>query len=147
MEEMEAETSHEGKCPRLGEEILAIYIWQSTPLTEIPQSMHSDHPTQQWEVNYLLLFHLTRTLRSQSYNKNKGSLRIKRFFSINPFVPRSSRIKKILLEFEFDISKIRSLSYNKNKGSLKIKYFFSINPLSSFFESQKNLFRIWIWQI
>ena len=34
-------------------------------------------------------------IQSRSYNKNKRS------FSINPFAPHSSRIRKILFEFEF----------------------------------------------
>jgi|EndMetStandDraft_8_1072994.scaffolds.fasta_scaffold00765_5 hypothetical protein len=36
-------------------------------------------------------------IQSRSYNKNKN----KRSFSINPFAPHSSRIRKIFFKFEF----------------------------------------------
>jgi len=41
------------------------------------------------------LFTKHMRIKSRYYNKNKRS------FSINPFVPQSSRIRKILFEFEF----------------------------------------------
>jgi len=43
----------------------------------------------------MILFTKHMRIKSRSYNKNKRS------FSINPFAPHSSRIRKILFEFEF----------------------------------------------
>lgn len=43
----------------------------------------------------IILFTKHMRIQSRSYNKNKRS------FSINPFAPHSSRIRKILFEFEF----------------------------------------------
>lgn len=43
----------------------------------------------------IILFTKHMRIQSRSYNKNKRS------FSINPFAPHSSRIRKILFKFEF----------------------------------------------
>ena len=48
-----------------------------------------------WSKGKIILFTKHMRIKSRFYNKNKKS------FSINPFAPHSSRIRKISFEFEF----------------------------------------------